>query len=394
MDFQATERLQQVGKKYLAVQQTKINQLNQNGASVLNLGRGNPDQPTFPKIVKKAQEALKQPQNHGYPPYGGKSDLKQAICDFYQEEFGVELEENEVTIFSGSAAALTALPMVLANPSDVVLTPTPAFMGYHIGIKMADATEYLMPLTAENNYLPDLDAIPEEVRKKATMMFLNYPHNPTGAGATHEFFDQVVQFGIDNQIAIIHDFAYADISFNHQAPSYLQSEHAKETGIEIYTMSKTFNMAGWRLAFAVGNRSIISLLKQCVQNSVGGTFGAVQDAGIYGLEHQKGERQQLRELYLTRRNAVIEELEKIGLKVEKSDGTFFVWVKLPDYLADDQQFAQGILNEQHVAVVPGSAFGIAGHGYFRLSLVAEESVLKKGIRKIGGYLSEHGKKEQ
>lgn len=394
MDFQATQRLQKVGKKYLAVQQAKINQLNAQGANVLNLGRGNPDQPTFPKIVATAHEALKQPKNHGYPPYGGKPTLKQSIREFYREEFGVTIEDDEVTIFSGSAAALTALPMVLANAHDVVLTPTPAFMGYHIGIAMADADEYLMPLTAENNYFPDLAAIPTDVRKKATMMFLNYPHNPTGAGATHEFFDQVVQFGLDNQIAIIHDFAYADISFDHPAPSFLQSARAKETGIEIYTLSKTFNMAGWRLAFAVGNRSIINLLKQYVQNSVGGTFGVVQDAGVYGLEHQKEERQQLRELYLTRRNVAIEELKLAGLTVENSQGTFFVWAKLPSELANDRQFAQGILNEQHVAVVPGSAFGEAGHGYFRLSLVADEAVLRKGIRKIGNYLKEHGKKVQ
>lgn len=388
MEFSKTTRMANVGEKYLSVQQEKINKINANGGHVINLGRGNPDQETFPDIVNATNEYLHVGKNHGYPPYGGKKSLKQEIQDFYQSEYQEDLEEDEITIFSGSTAALTALPMVLANPGDTVIAPTPAFFGYHIGTIMAGATEYLLTMTAENQYLPNLNDIPDDVKSNAKLMFLNYPHNPTGAGATRAFFDEVVNFGTKNHIAIVHDFAYADISFNKKAPSFLQSNHAKDVGIEIYTMSKTFNMAGWRLAFAVGNKSIIKLLSKYIQNSVGGTFGIVQDASALALKTQIQPRAELRDLYLTRRNAVLQELDKIGIKVGKSDGTFFVWAQLPEDLENDFEFAQGILTEQQVAVVPGSAFGQAGTGYFRISLVAPEETLRVGIQKIGKYIKQ------
>ncbi|CAM3225336.1 aminotransferase class I/II-fold pyridoxal phosphate-dependent enzyme [Leuconostoc rapi] len=386
MDFKASNRLVAVGDKYLAVQQEQIKKLQQQGISIINLGRGNPDQPTFPDIVEKAKHELDNPITHGYPPYGGNAELKSVIREFYQNEYGVVLAENEVTVLSGSTAALTAFPMALANVGDFVLTPTPAFFGYHIGITMSGAKSWPMLLSEENNYLPDLHAIPTDVAQKSPLMFLNYPHNPTGAGATRKFFDEVTAFGLKNKIAIVHDFAYADISFDHQAPSFLQSARAKETGVEIYTMSKAFNMAGWRVAFAVGNASIIKLLKTYIQNSVGGTFGAVQNASAYALQGQGEQRQQLRELYLDRRNAVIQALNQIGLSATHSSGTFFIWVKLPNSKTDDKAFAKELLDQAHVAVVPGSAFGDAGQGYIRISLVAPVDVLLNGVTKIGQFL--------
>lgn len=389
MEFQASHRLQSVGEKYLAIQQANINQLKKSGIEVLNLGRGNPDLPTFAPVVEKAKTALENKVNHGYPPYGGKPALKETIKQFYQREYQVALEEDEITVFSGSAAALTALPMALADPSGVVLTPTPAFFGYHIGITMSGAEEWQMPLLERNDYLPELEKIPQAVRERAQMMFLNYPHNPTGAGATHAFFDKAVQFGLDNHIAIVHDFAYADISFEHQAPSFLQSKRAKETGIEIYTLSKTFNMAGWRSAFAVGNASIIKLLKAYIQNSVGGTFGVVQDASQYALDTQIEGRKQLRDTYLDRRNTVIQLLKTNQLSVSQSSGTFFVWLKLPEKITDDRRFAKSLLNNAHVAVVPGSAFGDAGQGYLRISLVADTATLASGINQLITYLKQY-----
>lgn len=385
MQFQASDRLAEVGQKYLAVQQAQIKELNRQGIVILNLGRGNPDQPTFPKIVQTAQLELKKPINHGYPPYGGNAELKAGIREFYDREYHVELADDEITVFSGSTAALTALPMALANKNDIVLTPTPAFFGYHIGITMSGATEWQMPLLAENHYLPDLRLIPTGVAQKAKLMFLNYPHNPTGAGATHDFFDQVAEFGLKNQIAIVHDFAYADISFEKPAPSFLQSSAAKDTGIEIYTLSKTFNMAGWRCAFAVGNSSIINLLKTYIQNSVGGTFGVVQNAGREALLTQQSQRQALRRLYLKRRNAVIEALAANGLSAVRSAGTFFIWAKLPTTIDDDRFFAEQLLNQQHVAVVPGSAFGETGRGYVRISLVSDVVTLTDGVRRLAKF---------
>ncbi|MGL0749361.1 aminotransferase class I/II-fold pyridoxal phosphate-dependent enzyme [Secundilactobacillus paracollinoides] len=389
MEFNASRRLQSVGEKYLAIQQANINQLKKAGIEVLNLGRGNPDLPTFMPVVQAAKTALDNKANHGYPPYGGKPALKTSIKHFYQREYQVALEDDEITVFSGSAVALTALPMALADPEGVVLTPTPAFFGYHIGITMSGAEEWQMPLLEKNNYLPDLENIPQTIRDRSQLMFLNYPHNPTGAGATQDLFDRVVQFGLDNHIAIVHDFAYADISFEHQAPSFLQSKRAKETGIEIYTLSKTFNMAGWRSAFAVGNASIIKLLKAYIQNSVGGTFGVVQDASEYALDTQIKERKQLRDTYLERRNTVIQLLEAHHFSVSQSSGTFFVWLQLPETITDDKQFAKSLLNNAHVAVVPGSAFGEAGQGYLRISLVADKATLSSGINQLITYLKQY-----
>lgn len=389
MQFQPSERIAEVGQKYLAIQQEQIKQLKRKGVSIINLGRGNPDQPTFKPIVDQAKTELNNPINHGYPPYGGNQTLKTSIKSFYKQEYRVDLADDEITVFSGSTAALTALPMVLANPEDIVLTPTPAFFAYHIGITMSGAGEWQLPLLKENNFLPDLDAIPEHILKKSKLLFLNYPHNPTGAGATTAFFNKAVQFGKKHHIAIIHDFAYADISFEQKAPSFLQSPGAKDTGIEIYTFSKTFNMAGWRCAFAVGNPSIIKLLKQYIQNSVGGTFGTVQNAGGFALLHQKEQRQKLRSRYLTRRNAALNALKQCGMHASKSSGTFFIWAKLPDNIYDDKAFAKELLNYRHVAIVPGSAFGETGKGYIRISLVSPTQTIIAGIHLLANFANNY-----
>lgn len=388
MQFKASQRIAQVGQKYLAIQQKQIRSLEKQGMKVINLGRGNPDQTTFPQIVAKAKSELEQPQNYGYPPYGGNENLKAAIRKFYAAEYQVTLAADEVTVFSGSTAALTALPMALANSGDVILTPDPAFFGYHIGITMSGATEWRMPLLAENNYLPDLSLIPPEIAQKAKLMFLNYSHNPTGAGATSEFFERVAAFGLQHKIAIVHDFAYADLSFAKPAPSFLQSRRAKETGIEIYTLSKTFNMAGWRCAFAVGNASIIKLLKTYIQNSVGGTFNVVQNAGSFALLSQKKQRQKLRALY-SKRRSVMRVLEENGFAVAHSAGTFFSWVRLPATIKDERQFAAELLKQKQVAVVPGSAFGKNGQGYFRISLVTSTAVLLTGCKRIVEFVKDY-----
>ncbi|MGT2930342.1 aminotransferase class I/II-fold pyridoxal phosphate-dependent enzyme [Streptococcus dentasini] len=220
MFLKAAERMSGRGDHFLANQQEIIKRLREKGKEVIDLGRGNPDQPTLSPIVDHFQEDAKLPSNFGYPPYGGKTSFKAAIRDFYKEEYGVELLLDEITVFSGSLAALTALPMVLANPGDSVLVPDPAFFGYEAGVRMAGAQTIKMALTAENNYLPDLDRLDREILAKTKLMFLNYPHNPTGAGATREFFDQAVAFAKHNNIAVVHDFAYADISFDTPSPSF------------------------------------------------------------------------------------------------------------------------------------------------------------------------------
>ena len=216
-------------------------------------------------------------------------------------------------------------------------------------------------------------------------MFLNYPHNPTGAGASSDFFEDVVRFAKENNIIVAHDFAYADINFNQKSPSFMQAKGSKDVGIEIYTLSKTFNMAGWRIAFAVGNKQVIHLLNQYIRSSVGGTFGAIQDAVAFGLENSKEERNQLRQTYAARRKLVLDKLTSANLDVLPSAGTFFLWVKLPNGL-DDVTFANDLLQKEKVALVPGSTFGSSGQGYLRISLVSNINDLNEGINRLINYL--------
>lgn len=349
------------------------------------MGRGNPDLPTFPSILKAFEKAALNPINHGYPPYGGKDSLKKAIISFYQQEYGASLTMDEITIFSGSLSALTALPMALVNPGEAVLTPNPSFFGYQTGIHIAGGKSISMDLKEENNYLPNLDDFTSENLEQAKLMFLNYPHNPTGAGASSDFFEDVVRFAKENNIIVAHDFAYVDINFNQKSPSFMQAKGSKDVGIEIYTLSKTFNMAGWRIAFAVGNKQVIHLLNQYIRSSVGGTFGAIQDAVAFGLENSKEERNQLRQTYAARRKLVLDKLTSANLDVLPSAGTFFLWVKLPNGL-DDVTFANDLLQKEKVALVPGSTFGSSGQGYLRISLVSNINDLNEGINRLINYL--------
>lgn len=393
MEIKPANRLLNRKKHFAAEQQEKIKKIETQGKRVINLGRGNPDQPTFPKIISTLKTATQDPLNQGYPPYGGKKGLLKAVMTFYKKEYHVDVSEEEVAIFSGSLAALTALPMSLVNPGDYVLTPNPAFFGYDTGVRMAGGIPYDLPLTKRHHFLPQYSQVPQEVLTKSKMLFLNYPNNPTGAGATEAFFEETVSFARKHQIVVVHDFAYSDISFSEKAPSFLQASGSKEVGIELYTLSKTFNMAGCRIAFAVGNKDIIALLKAYVRSSIGGAFGAVQDAAIYGLLNSKKERQELRDLYQIRRNAVYIALTNAGLDVIDSKGSFFLWVKLPNCFYDDVAFTDELLTEKQLAVIPGSVFGNEGKAYIRLSLVSDLPILLEGIERLIAFIEEKQKEK-
>lgn len=390
MDIKSSKRVSLRKRHFASEQQECIRQLEAEGKSVINLGRGNHDQGTFKPIIDVFKEAVDLKDNQGYPPYGGKESLKQAIIDFYAQEYGVFLKREEVTIFSGSLSSLTALPMVLADEGDVVLSPDPSFFAYHTGITMAGARNVTMPLTAANDYFPNYEQLSPEDLRQARLMFLNYPHNPTGKGATIDFFEETVAFAKEHGIVVAHDFAYADINFHGKSPSFLQAEGAKEVGIEIFSLSKIFNMAGWRIAFAVGNKDVISLLNGYIRASVGGTFGAVQDAVTYALGNTTKERDSLRQLYATRQRVVVDYLKNHSIDVLDSDGTFFLWIRLPEGV-DDVTFVGDLLREKYVALIPGSTFGQEGRGFVRLSLVSEVSVLLEGAKRLADFLTEKGR---
>ncbi|MGT2929798.1 aminotransferase class I/II-fold pyridoxal phosphate-dependent enzyme [Streptococcus dentasini] len=377
----ASQRMASKQAHYTSQQQEIIRKLKGDGKKVINLGRGNPDQATFPEIVKYMQKAVQKPENQGYPPYGGKLSLKEAIIDYYKREYHVSLTSDEVTVFSGSLASLTALPMALMDPQDFALTPDPAFFAYDTGIKMAGADVYPLPLLEDNKFLPKYGDIPEDVLKRSKLMFLNYPNNPTGAGAPLSFFEETVAFAKQHNILVAHDFAYGDINFTEPAPSFLQAKGAKEIGVEVASLSKTFNMAGWRIGYAVGNKTIIALLADYIKNSVGGTFGAVQDAAEYALNHTQNQRASLRALYRKRQRLAVDFLKQHQLPVYESDGTFFLWLKLPQGV-DDQEFVRELLEQEYVALIPGSVFGPSGRGYVRISLVTDSQTILEGLERV------------
>lgn len=386
MRFERSERLNRLKPKYLVIQSQRIKELQQN-KKVINLGRGNPDQPTFAEIVECLQESVNKTGNHGYPPYGGKLELKEAVADFYRNEFEVNLSSSQVAISNGSAVALSGLAQALLNPGDIALIPDPGFFGYEAAVSLADGKAYFVPITEETHFLVDYTKIPEEVSQKAKILFLNYPNNPTGTNATKEFFEETVAYAKKYNIAVIHDFAYAGIYFTEDKPiSFLSVSGAAEVGVETYSLSKTFNMAGWRSGFTVGNESIIQHLGTYLQNAVGGVFGGIQDASAFALSQQQSEQNKLRQLYQKRKHIVEEHLKTMGWSYVVPDGTFFLWAKVPLHM-NAVEFSELLLEKTFVATVPGSVYGANGEGWIRISLASSLEQLEEAFHRITDYLT-------
>jgi L-glutamine---4-(methylsulfanyl)-2-oxobutanoate aminotransferase len=381
--FPRSDLLNRLPKQFFASLVKKAGQYIEKGFDVINLGQGNPDQPTPDHIVSKLQEAATNPINHKYSPFQGFGYLKQAVADFYQREYGVKIHpEKEVAILFGGKAGLVELPQCLLNPGDNVLVPDPGYPDYWSGVAMAKAEMVTMPLKEENQFLPKYDEIADDVLEKAKLMFLNYPNNPTGAIATPDFFAETVELAEKYDICIVHDFAYGAIGFDGVKPtSFLQTKGAKEVGIEIYTLSKTYNMAGWRVAFAVGNESVISSLELLQDHLYVSLFGAVQEAAAMALTGPQDCVRELNQMYERRRNVLIEGLRSIGWNVTAPKGSFFAWLKVPQGFTSEE-FANFLLEKAHIIVAPGIGFGTYGEGYVRVGLLSSEERLKEAVRRI------------
>ncbi|MCD4839016.1 pyridoxal phosphate-dependent aminotransferase [Neobacillus sedimentimangrovi] len=381
--FPRSDLLNRLPKQFFASLVKKAGQYIEKGFDVINLGQGNPDQPTPDHIVSKLQEAATNPINHKYSPFQGFGYLKQAVADFYQREYGVKIHpEKEVAILFGGKAGLVELPQCLLNPGDNVLVPDPGYPDYWSGVAMAKAEMVTMPLKEENQFLPKYDEIADDVLEKAKLMFLNYPNNPTGVIATPDFFAETVELAEKYDICIVHDFAYGAIGFDGVKPtSFLQTKGAKEVGIEIYTLSKTYNMAGWRVAFAVGNESVISSLELLQDHLYVSLFGAVQEAAAMALTGPQDCVRELNQMYERRRNVLIEGLRSIGWNVTAPKGSFFAWLKVPQGFTSEE-FANFLLEKAHIIVAPGIGFGTYGEGYVRVGLLSSEERLKEAVRRI------------
>lgn len=353
------------------------------GYDVINLGQGNPDLPTPAHIVCSLQKAAVNPINHKYPPFSGKLALKEAICTWYRTQHGVTLDpEKEVAILFGTKTGLVQISQVLLNPGDMALVPDPGYPDYLSGIAIAGAEMVPMPLHPANDFFPDFSKITTAQSKRSKLMFLNYPSNPTGACATISFFDEAIRFAEKHNIVIAHDFAYGTIGFDEHKPiSYLSRPGAKDVGIELYSLSKTYNMAGWRVGFALGNRETIALINEIQDHYFVSLFGAVQDAAVTALTSSQECVQELVETYESRRNAMFEELKKMGWNAPLPKGSFFAWLPVPNGYTSSQ-FADFLLENAKVMVAPGVGFGKNGEGYVRVGLLAEENRIREAIQRI------------
>lgn len=382
--FEQSELLNTLPKQFFASLVAKVNNIIEQGHDVINLGQGNPDQPTPGHIVEAMEKAVKNPNYHKYSPFRGQSFLKEAVATFYKREYGVNIDpQSEVAILFGGKAGLVEVPQCLLNPGDVVLVPDPGYPDYWSGVELARAKMELMPLLEENQFLPDYGSLQKEVIDKAKLMFINYPNNPTGATATEEFFEETVQFAEKHDICVVHDFAYGAIGFDGKRPvSFLETNGAKDVGIEIYTFSKTYNMAGWRIGFAVGNPSVIEALNLLQDHMYVSVFSAIQEAAAHALLSPQTCVKELNAMYETRRNALISACHEIGWKVTAPAGSFFAWLPVPSQFESSQAFSDYLLENAHVVVAPGVGFGEFGEGYVRVGLLTTEVRLKEAVERI------------
>lgn len=381
--FQTSDALQRLPEQFFAKLAGKVNRYVEAGYDIINLGQGNPDQPTPDPIIKSLQKAAENPTYHKYPPFRGQPFLKQAAAEFYQREFGVNLDpEKEVAVLFGGKAGLVEVSQCLLNKGDVALVPDPGYPDYWSGVAMAEADMQMMPLLEKNHFLPDYEAIPEDSLKKAKLMFLNYPNNPTAAVATKRFFEETVSFAEKNDICVVHDFAYGAIGFDGERPiSFLETEGAKDNGIEIYTLSKTYNMAGWRVGFAVGNQSVVESINLLQDHFYVSIFSAVQEAAAEALLGSQQCVEDLRQMYESRRNVLIQGLHDIGWNVTSPAGSFFAWLKVPESFTSES-FADFLLENVQIVVAPGNGFGEYGEGYVRVGLLTTEDKLREAVERI------------
>ena len=352
------------------------------GVDVIALDIGDPDTPTPQDIVAAAEDALRHGDNHRYASYYGMPSLRRAIAAWYQRRFGVELDpDSEILPTLGSKDGISHLPFALIDPGDVVLVPSPGYPVYLTGTVMADGEAYLMPLTAAGHWLPDLDAIPGSVADRARVLWLNYPNNPTAATAPLAFYEKALAFCRRHDIVLCHDFPYSEVTYRgYRAPSVLELPGAKEVAIEFHSLSKTFNMTGWRIGMAVGNAEVLRLLGQVKTNIDSGIFPVVQHAGIAALEGP--DNHALNAVYEARQTRTLAVLREVGWNdAVAPDATFYLWLPVPDGYTS-VSFAGRVLDEAAVNVTPGNGFGKHGEGYFRVSLTVPDSRLDEALERL------------
>jgi LL-diaminopimelate aminotransferase len=381
--FEKAERLRQLPPYLFKEIDRKKAEVRSRGVDIIDLGVGDPDLPTPEHIIRALKRAADDPANHRYPSYSGLNTFKETVAEWYRERFGVVLDAStEVVSLIGSKEGIAHFPLAFINPGDLALVPSPAYPVYNIATIFAGGESFFMPLLSENRFLPDLKSIPEEIAARAKILFINYPNNPTSAIADLDFFKQVVAFAEKHDILVCHDAAYTEMAFDgYRPPSFLEVEGAKEVGIEFHSLSKTYNMTGWRIGFAVGNPIAVEGLGAIKSNIDSGVFQAVQVAGIEAIKGDQACVEEMSRIYTERRDVMVRGLRDSGFEVETPKATFYLWIKVPEGYSS-AQLATRLLEEAGLVVTPGNGFGEPGEGYFRMALAQKKERLEEAVKRL------------
>ena len=385
-------RLEQIGAYLFADLDRKQDELIARGVDVLNLSVGDPDLPTPAHIIDALMEGATDVRSHRYPPYGGTMEFKNAVAGWYARRFGVTLDaDREVLALIGSKEGLAHLPWATLDPGDVALVPDPGYPVYRSATIMAEGVPHPVPLRAEEGFLPDLGAIPADVLRRAKLLFLNYPNNPTAATATLRFFNEAVAFARRHRLLLAHDNSYSEIAYDgYRPPSILEADGAKDVAIEFHSLSKTYCMTGWRVGFAVGNAQAVGTLGKIKTNIDSGVFRAVQHAGIAALTGTQIPVADRLRIYQGRRDRVTTALRAIGWHVPDIKATFYVWIPVPDGTSS-AAFAAAVLEKTGIVITPGAGYGQQGDGYVRLSMTVPDQRLDEALDRLTG---EFGKRQE
>jgi LL-diaminopimelate aminotransferase len=385
--FTLSARIKTLPPYLFAELDRKKEEVRARGVDIIDLGVGDPDRPTPKFIVDRLKREAAVPANHQYPSYEGLPEFRAAAAKWYRRRFDVSLDPSaEVVALIGSKEGIAHFPLAFVNPGDVVLVPDPGYPVYHIATMFAGGRSYFMPLLRENGFLPDLDAIPRSVLAKAKILFLNYPNNPTSATADRKFFRKALALAEEHNLIVAHDAAYTEIYFDGNKPkSILELPGAKKRCIEFHSLSKTYNMTGWRIGFAVGNVELVAGIGKVKTNVDSGAFQAVQGAGIEAMESDDEATDPIRRTYQDRRDVLVPGLRALGLDPVFPKATFYVWIPVPKGYSS-ASFCAHLLEKTGIVTTPGSGFGKSGEGYVRIALTKEKERIREALsrmRKVG-----------
>jgi len=383
LKFAEAQRIKNLPPYLFARIEKLIDEKREAGVDIISLGIGDPDMPTPDHIIQELQKEAANPANHQYPTSVGMPAYRQAVARWYARRFGVDLDPaREIVTLIGSKEGIAHISWCYLNPGDTVLVTDPGYPVYAGGAILAGAEPYYLPLLRENGFLPDLSAVPEEVARRAKMLFINYPNNPTGAVAGEKFFREVIDFARQYNVLVCHDAAYSEVAYDgYKPPSFLQFPGAKEVGIEFHSVSKIYNMTGWRIGWAAGHPDVVEALGRFKSNVDSGQFQAIQYAAIKGLTGPQDAVQQMQRVYQERRDILVEALNDMGWRLEKPKATFYVWAPVPAGHTSES-FAELVLDKAGVVITPGTGYGKNGAGYFRVALTVPKERMLEALNRM------------